>query len=71
VDFEEAYATRYNQLCWNTHGSGRAALRASSMEEFPGLWAVAFNECARFALGTTNGHLSRRGPRNSACTSGD
>lgn len=53
VDFEETYATRYNQLCWNTHGSGLAALRGFSMEEFPALSAVAFHECARFALATT------------------
>jgi hypothetical protein len=52
VDFEETYATRYNQLCWNTHGSGLAGLRGFSTTEFPALSAVAFHECARFALAT-------------------
>lgn len=61
VDFEETYATRYNQLCWNTHGSGVAGMRGFSMEEFPAIPAVAFHECARFALAATKVILLRLG----------
>ncbi len=65
VDFEETYATRYNQLCWNTHGSGLAGLRGLSMDAFPALSAVAFHECAKFALATTKVILLHLGLWNS------
>jgi hypothetical protein len=51
--FAEFYATRYQQLCWNTHVLGLAGIRGLGLEVFPGLLALAFGECARPALAGT------------------
>lgn len=48
--FDEYIAVRYPQICWNTHGSGGAGVRGISVEVFPALAAIAFKECAHFAL---------------------
>jgi len=47
--FEEFYATRFSQLCWNTHGSGLAGVRLVTEEHFPGVSALGFSESARFS----------------------
>lgn len=49
-EFEEFCATRYQQLCWNTHGSGLAGVRSISADNLPGLGALAMKECTHFAL---------------------
>lgn len=48
--FDEYIAVRSPQVCWNTHGSGGAGIRGIPAEPFPALAAIAFGECARFAL---------------------
>jgi hypothetical protein len=49
-DFTEFYATVYPARCWNTHGSGLAGVRHLDSAEFPGVSALAFGDCATFAL---------------------
>jgi hypothetical protein len=50
AQFDVFYATRYPQICWNTHGSGLAGVRFLSEEVFHGMVALTFEECARFAV---------------------
>lgn len=47
---ERFYETRYRELCWSTHGSGAAGLRTIDAEDFPGLSAMAFRDCADLAV---------------------
>lgn len=49
-EFDRFYATRYPQLCWNTHGSGLGGVRGLPQDQFPGLSALAFRECVHFAV---------------------
>jgi len=41
---------RYQQACWNAHGSGLAGVRGVPEAHFPGLSPLAFRDCAKFAL---------------------
>jgi hypothetical protein len=49
-EFTKFYATVYPSRCWNTHGSGLAGVRHLDATEFPGVSALAFGDCATFAL---------------------
>ena len=47
---EEFYETRYQQACWNTHGSGMAGFANIPEEHIPAISALAFRECVDFSL---------------------
>jgi hypothetical protein len=59
--FEEYYETTNSQRNWHVHGSGLAGIRTLKQEEFPGLSAVAFHDCSRFALVAAEMHLRHFG----------
>ena len=48
--FDAYYQTRYQELCWNTHGSGLAGVLGLSPEIFPSLFALSVGDSSRFAL---------------------
>jgi hypothetical protein len=49
-EFDEWSVMRYQQACWNAHGSGLAGVRGVPEAHFPGLSALAYRDCAKFAL---------------------
>src|SRR5437588_11927666 len=49
-EFDEWYAMRYQQACWNAHGSGLAGVRGIPEAHFAGLSALGFRDRAQFAL---------------------
>jgi hypothetical protein len=48
--FEEYYASRYSQVCWNVHGSGLTGTRAIPTDHFPALSALGFLDATQFSL---------------------
>ena len=47
---EQYYILRHMPLCWNIHGSGLVGVKNISEENFPGISALAFNDCAHFTM---------------------
>ena len=51
-DYETVYATRYDELCWGTHGSTLALIRPEGLPPhvIPAIACAAVGEASRLAL---------------------
>ncbi len=49
-ELREFYETEYRAICWNTHGSGLAAVRTLPPETFHAICGLAFRSCADFGM---------------------
>lgn len=49
-ELEQYYILRHSPLCWDIHGSGLIGVKNISQEDFPGISALAFHDCAELAM---------------------